>query len=178
MTIISNFRAGVVASGRNHKNQKLICMYTGLLHLHSFLRWIILLLALIAIGKSYVGMTAGKPFTSGDKKTGLFLMISAHITLLIGIYQWVAGPWGLKNIQQLGFGAVMKDPVLRFYAVEHLTGMLVAIILITVGRGVGKKKIPDNVKHKKTFWFFLIALLIILASVPWPFRVGVGRPWL
>ncbi|HWK06630.1 MAG TPA: hypothetical protein VNS58_23505 [Puia sp.] len=152
-------------------------MYTGFLHLHSFLRWVILLLALIAIYKSYAGMTAGKPFTAGDKKTGLFLMIAAHTELLIGLVQWIVGPWGLKNIENMGFGAVMKDPVARFYAVEHLAGMIIAIVLITIGRGVSKKNIPDGVKHKKTFWFFLIALIIILASIPWPFRMGVGRPW-
>ena len=60
-------------------NQKLTGMYTGLLHLHSFLRWVILILALIAIFRSYRGMTAGRPFTEGDKKTGLFLMIAAQI---------------------------------------------------------------------------------------------------
>jgi hypothetical protein len=150
-------------------------MYNTLLFLHSLLRWIILLLAIIAIWRSLSGMTAGKPFTAGDKKTGLFLMIAAHITLLIGLYQWIAGPLGLKNIQNMGFGAVMKDPVYRFYGVEHLTGMIIAIILITIGRGVSKKNIPDALKHKKTFWFFFIALIIILASIPWPFRVGIGR---
>lgn len=153
-------------------------MYNGLLLLHSLLRWIILLVAIVAIYRSYSGMTAGKPFTAGDKKVGLFLMIAAHTTLLIGLYQWIVGPWGLKNITSMGFGPVMKDPVYRFYAVEHLTGMLIAIILITIGRGVSKKNIPDAVKHKKTFWFFLIALIVILLSVPWPFRVGIARPWL
>ena len=122
-------------------------------------------------------MTAGKPFTAGDKKTGLFLMIAAHITLLIGIYQWAVGPWGLQNIRNMGMAAVMKDSVARFYVVEHLTGMLIAIILITIGRGVSKKNIPDGVKHKRTFWFFLVALVIILASIPWPFRAGISRPW-
>ena len=152
-------------------------MYTVLLYLHSFLRWVILVLAIVAIYKSYIGMTAGKPFTAGDKKTGLFLMIAAHITLLIGIYQWVTGPWGLQNIRNMGMAAVMKDSVARFYAVEHLTGMLIAIILITIGRGVSKKSIPDGVKHKKTFWFFLVALVIILVCIPWPFRTGISRPW-
>jgi hypothetical protein len=152
-------------------------MYTTLLYLHSFLRWVILVLLLVGIYKSYTGMTSGRPFTAGDKKTGLFLMISAHITLLVGLYQWVAGPWGLQNIRNMGMGAVMKDNVARFYAVEHLTGMLIAIILITIGRGVSKKNIPDGVKHKKTFWFFLVALVIILVSIPWPFRTGISRPW-
>ncbi len=152
-------------------------MYTSLLYLHSFLRWVILLLSLVVIFKSYVGMTGNKPFTAGDKKTGLFLMISAHITLLVGLYLWFFGPWGIANIRNLGFGEVMKDRVARFYAVEHLVGMLIAIVLITIGRGVSKKNIPDGAKHKRTFWFILIALVIILATIPWPFREGIARSW-
>lgn len=123
-------------------------------------------------------MKGNKPFTAGDKKTGLFLMICTHTTALIGIVQWIVGPWGLKNITDMGFGAAMKDPVHRFYGVEHLTGMLIAVVLISIGRGVSKKNIPDQTKHKKTFWFFLAALIIILVSIPWPFRAGIGRPWL
>jgi hypothetical protein len=153
-------------------------MYNALLLLHSLLRWVILLLAIIAIYRSYAGLQGGKPFTAGDKKIGLFLLIAAHTTLLIGLYQWIVGPWGLQNIESMGFKAVMKDPVYRFYAVEHLTGMVIAIVLITIGKGVAKKNIPDRVKHKKTFWYFLVALVIILLSIPWPFRVGIARPLL
>jgi len=153
-------------------------MYTVLLSLHSILRWIILLLAIIAIYKSYTGMVSGKPFTAGDKKNGLFLLIAAHTALLIGLYQWIVGPWGLKNIENMGMSAVMKDPVARFYGVEHMTGMIIAIVLITIARGVSKKNIPDRVKHKRVFWLVLIALILILASVPWPFRAGIARPWL
>ena len=151
-------------------------MYIGLLHLHSFLRWVIIVLAVVVIYKSYTGMKSGRPFTSGDKKTGLFLMIAAHTELLIGLYQWFTGQWGLKRIQEVGMKEVMHNGVFRFFAIEHITGMIIAIALITVGRGVSKKNLPDAVKHTKTFWFILIALVIILASVPWPFREA-GRPW-
>jgi len=154
-------------------------MYIGLLHLHSFLRWVILILAVIAIYKSYIGMTAGKPFTAGDKKIGLFLMISAHIQLLIGLFEWIAGPLGIKNLSNVGMKDAMQNDVYRFYGVEHITMMIIAIALITIGRGVSKKNIPDAAKHKRTFWFFLIALVIILVSIPWPFRVaGTGRGWI
>jgi hypothetical protein len=124
-----------------------------------------------------MGMTGKKPFTNGDRKTGLFLMTAAHIQLLIGLYQWFAGQWGYKLIRAAGgMGEVMKNPVWRFWTVEHNIGMLVAIILITAGRGVSKKNLPDDVKHKRSFWLFFIALVIILATVPWPGREGVGRP--
>jgi len=153
-------------------------MYNSILYLHSILRWIIIFLCIVTIIRSLSGMTAGKPFGAADKRTGLFLMISAHLTLLVGLYLWLFGPWGLANIRNLGFGEVMKDRVYRFFAVEHIFGMLIAIVLITLARGVSKKSIPDRVKHRRTFWFILVALLIIFATVPWPWMVGIGRPWL
>ncbi len=148
-------------------------MYTGLLHLHSFLRWVILLLLVIAVIMSLGGMTGKKPFSAGQKKIGLFLMIAAHTELLVGLYQWIFGPLGIKFLSQAG----MKDTVARFYGVEHMTGMIIAIVLITIGRGVSRKAIPDEAKQKKTFWFFLVALVIILVMIPWPGREGIGRPW-
>ncbi|MDQ6815643.1 MAG: hypothetical protein M3040_18080 [Bacteroidota bacterium] len=150
-------------------------MYQGLLYLHNLGRWIIIILLVIAIFKSLAGMTGNKTFTSGDKKIGLFLMITAHTMLLIGLYQWFAGPWGLHSIQAHGMKAVMHNTVARFWAVEHVTGMLIAIVLITIGRGSARKNISDKVKHSRSFWFYLIAFIIIIATVPWPFR-EVARP--
>ena len=151
-------------------------MYNGIVHLHNVLRWVILILLLVALIRHLSGMTGKKAFTAGDRKVDLFLMISAHVQLLVGLYQWFVGPWGMKLLNSVGFGAAMKDPVARFWIMEHNVGMLIGIILITVGRSATKKNISDVVKHKKAFWFFLIALIIILASVPWPWRAGIGRP--
>ena len=150
-------------------------MYEGLVSLHNIGRRIVRLLLLVAIAKAIGGLSGNKPYSSGDKKVGLFLMIAAHTMFVIGLYLWIAGPWGLKNIQNMGMKAVMQDKIYRFWAIEHLTGMLIGIILITIGRGAGKKPIPDRSKHRRSFWLFLLGLLIILASVPWPFR-EVARP--
>jgi hypothetical protein len=150
-------------------------MYQGLLHLHNVGRWVIIILLLVALMKSISALAGDKAFTSGDKKVGLFLMIAAHIMLLIGLYQWFAGPWGLQNIQNKGMKAIMHDNVFRFWAVEHITGMVIAIILITIGRGSAKKNISDKAKHRRSFWFYFIALILIIATVPWPFR-EVARP--
>jgi len=151
-------------------------MEKGLLHLHSLLRWVILLLLLFAFYKSLVDRK--NPFTAGHQKAGLFLMIIADVMLLLGLYQWFTGPWGLKNIQQNGMSVVMKDPVQRFFAVEHFIGMLIAIVLIHIGYSYTKKALPDAVKHKRVLFYFGLALLIILISVPWPIRaIGAGRAW-
>lgn len=139
-------------------------MESGLLHLHNFLRWIILLFLLIAIVQSL-----GKK--TGLQKTSLWLLIAAHFTLLIGLYQYFTSAVGYKLIQANGFGIVMKDSIMRFWAVEHITGMLIAIILITIARGKAKRGgYPAAL--------YILALIIILAVVPWPFReLGIGRPW-
>jgi hypothetical protein len=151
-------------------------MYTGLTHLHNTLRWIILILLLVAIFRHLSGMTNKRMINNGDKKVDLFLMISAHITLLIGLYQWIFGALGLKAIQQFGFDVVMHSAGYRFFAIEHITGMLIAIILITIGRGKVKRS-SDASAHKKAFWLFLLALILIFVSIPWPFRgVEIARP--
>lgn len=151
-------------------------LYTVLLHLHSAGRWIVLLLLLIAIFNSLV---AGKrPYIRTDNRTGLILTIFADLMLLIGIALWFVGPWGYKTIQAQGMGTVMKDATSRFYVVEHLVGMLIAIILIHIGKAQGRKAISDRAKHRRTMIYYLIALIIILVSIPWPFReIGTGRGW-
>jgi 4-hydroxybenzoate polyprenyltransferase len=81
----------------------------------------------------------------------------------------------LKQIQNLGMTGVMQNAVSRFWAIEHPTGNLIAIVLITIGRGAAKKKVSDRAKHKKSFWCFLIAFVILMATIPWPGR-QVARP--
>jgi len=152
-------------------------LHSILLHLHSVGRWIMLLLLLIAIFNSLVA--GERPFIKSDARTGLILVITADLMFIIGLVLWYFGPIGYQLIQSSGgFGAAMKDPVLRFYGVEHLTGMLIAIILIHIGKTQGKKKIADRKKHLRTVLFYVLALIIILATIPWPFRaVGAGRGW-
>ncbi len=153
-------------------------MDNAILYLHNILRWVILIFLVIGIVKSFVGMTSNKPFTSGDKKIGLFLMIGAHLNLLLGLYLWLAGRYGALTTTLPEGTSLMKDVFHRFYWIEHPLGMIVAIILITIGRGQSKKNILDVVKHKRSFWYFLIALIIIIATTPWPFRADIGRGWL
>lgn len=152
-------------------------METGLLHLHNILRWVVLLLLLVVLFRSFAGMKGRRSFTAGDRKNALFLMISADVQLLLGGLLYFMGPWGIKNIQNQGMGAVMGDSTSRFWAVEHLVGMLIAIVLIHAGYNAVKKQLPDAVKFRKLFWCALAALVLIFLMMPWPWRELIGRPW-
>lgn len=132
-----------------------------------------MILLLASIFKGLSGLNGRKTLTAGDKKIWLFTMITAHITLLIGLILLFVGRIGFTNIPE-GV-SVMKDATYRFFLVEHPLLMIIAIVFITIGRGQAKKPIPDAVKYKKAFWFFLLALILILAAIPWPSR-EIGRP--
>ena len=151
-------------------------LYNFLVHLHSVGRWIVLILLLIAIFNSLVA--GRRPFIKSDARTGTFLVIFTDLMLLIGIVLWFFGSRGYNVIKGVEMGEVMKEPSYRIFTVEHTIGMLVAIILIHVGKAQARKEIGDRAKHKRTLIFYLLALLIILASIPWPFRqIGAGSHW-
>lgn len=144
---------------------------------HSGGRWLLLLLLLIAIFKS---ATAGnRNFTQQDLKVGMFLVIITDLMLVVGLYLYFAGKWGNQQIKEFGgMAGVMKNSTARFFALEHLAGMLIAIILIHIGKVQSKKNLSHKIKHRRTFIYYLLALIIIIASIPWPIReVGVGRGW-
>jgi len=148
-------------------------MYNIILGLHNLLRWIILLLLLINIVRHFAAIN--RPFVSIDKKLGLWLMISAHVQLLTGIYQWFAGAWGFNNIENNGMTEVMQNSTERFFAIEHTVSMLIAIILITIARGIYRKQLTDTKKHRRCILLYTLALLIILAMIPWPGMDDIGR---
>jgi len=152
-------------------------MYNVLLHLHSIGRWLVLIFLLIAIFNSAVA--GNRPFIKSDNRTGLFVTIFADLMLLIGIALWFLSPrWGYTTIQARGMADVMSDATARFYVIEHLTGMLIAIILLHIGKAQARKPISDRAKHRRTVIYYSIALVIILLSIPWPFRsVAAGSGW-
>jgi hypothetical protein len=127
-------------------------MMTGLLHLHNLLRWVILVLLIWTIINTFLN--------KNGKETKILTIVS-HTMLLIGIIQWFAGAWGLKLIQNVGMGALMKNAEQRLMAVEHPLTMIIAIALITVG-GISVKKGKSNAK-----WFYILALVLILSRTPW-----------
>lgn len=150
-------------------------MYEILLRSHSGLRWILLVLVVAAIARAFSNMSSGK-FTALDDKLSLFSLITAHIQLLLGLGLYFISPF-VKAAMQAGMGEAMKETVLRYWLVEHIFGMIVGITLITIGRVAARKAIEDKVKFKKIAVFFTLGLLIILATIPWPFREALGRGW-
>ena len=134
-------------------------MYIGLLHLHSNLPFILLLLIGAVLVKSLIGWTQSSPFDKLSKKLVLFAMITAHIQWVVGAILYFVSP----NVKSLG--QAMGDSLSRLYALEHPLMMTIALVLLTVARSKSKKS-EDASNHRRTFILFAIATLCIVWSLP------------
>ena len=142
--------------------------------LHNVLRWAVLLFGIWALINAISGINTKRNFTSNDKKINLFFMISCDIQLVIGLILYFTGSYFAMIKSDAGM--VMKNSTLRFFAVEHISMMVIAWILVHIGISAIKKADSDTKRFKKMAWFFGIALLIIFASIPWPYREAIARP--
>lgn len=132
-------------------------MYKGLLHTHSSMRYVVLLMLLVVIIKSLLGFVNRKPFVKQDNTLSLILLIVTHIQWAVGLILYF-----VSDAVQFGPGA-MTD--YRYWTVEHIFGMIVAVALITAARSTSKRMTDDAAKHKRLFIFNTIALLIIIATI-------------
>ena len=136
-----------------------------LVHAHSGLRWLVLGLLLYAIFNA-IGKNKSS-YEKKDKMVNLFAMISLHIQLLLGLILYFISP-------KVSFASGwMKDAALRFYGMEHLIGMLIAIVIVTIGRKMAEKQESPAQKNRKIAIWYTLGLVLIIASIPWPFR-GLG----
>lgn len=145
-------------------------LYTAVQHTHSGLRWVVLILLVAAILKAFSKRRGGSVYPGKDS-LALFAFISTHIQLLLGLVLYLfLSPYVKFN------GETMGDAITRFYTVEHFLGMIIAIAVITIGYIRAKKQAELNKGWKTIAVFYSIGLILILVSIPWPFR-GVQGGW-
>jgi hypothetical protein len=141
-------------------------MYPGFLHLHDTLRWLLLVSLVITLIKYLVGWFGNQPWKKVDNILGIVFTSLMDVQLLTGLVLY----FFLSPITKMAlsdFGAAMKNADLRFYAVEHLSMMLIAVVLVHIGRAKSKKAATDTSKFKLATIFYLIALVVMVAAIPW-----------
>ena len=137
-------------------------LYNISVHAHSGLRWILLVVILIAILTALKRWLSRSPYQTSDKKWFLMSLIFSHLQLVIGLYLYFVSPRVVFN------ESTMSDADLRFYSVEHISVMIIAIILVTLGYRVAKSNRTEYTKYKRIFWYFFIALALMVSRIPWP----------
>ena len=141
-------------------------MYEILKSAHSGWRYIVLILLVVAVLQAIMGWFGKKAYTEGNRKLNVFTLISAHVQLLFGLVLYFLSP--------LTKGP-MGDALYRYWKVEHIAMMIIAIVLITVGNAKSKKVADAVQKHKKIAVFFGIALIFILVSIAMMTRIDLSK---
>ena len=147
-------------------------MYTLVLVIHSWLRWVVIIAGLLATASTFMSRPAGE--ADPADKWGLFFMISLDLQMLLGLLLYFALSPTTEAIMK-NFSASMQDPVARFWAVEHAGTMIVAVILAHVGRVLARKATSAASKRTRLMVCFTLSTLLILGGTPWP-GMPAGRP--
>jgi uncharacterized membrane protein AbrB (regulator of aidB expression) len=145
-------------------------MYNFIVNFHSILRWALALLFIITIVYAIYGKSKNFAFVKTGKLAFATLNV-LHIQFLVGLVLYFISPKVIFS------GMAMKAPLTRFFLVEHITAMLIGVVIVTIGYSVAKKALTDEKKYSKIILFYTIGFLIILAGIPWPFY-NLGTGWL
>ncbi len=148
-------------------------MYASLLFVHSWVRWLVLILLVVRIGVAAAGWMQGRPRSGLDKGIGIAAVSALDLQLLLGLALYATSP--LLRVAMSDMGAAMKDAALRFWSVEHGPMMVLAVVMAHVAQAMSKKAKEDAKGHRIAAIGTTLALVVILISIPWPFRAAVGR---
>jgi len=143
------------------------------LSLHNVTRWIVLVLGIVLIVRSFLGWMKKWEYQERDRKLTPFFSGVYDLQILLGIILFFSKGWG--GVLMNAPADVMKTAGLRFFAVEHWMLMIVSAALIHIGSAQVKKATESTKKYKRAAIWFTIALLLTLASIPWP-GMSAARP--
>lgn len=150
-------------------------LYT-LLQVHSILRWIVLLTILLAVYRAWMGLITRRAFTTFDNSVRHWTATAFHVQLMVGILLFTQSP--VVSGFWHNFREASGNTDSLFFGLLHGVLMLTAIVLVTIGSSLTKRKKTDREKFATMLLWYTLALLIILIAVPWPFSPLASRPYL
>jgi hypothetical protein len=147
-------------------------MYATVLLLHSWIRWAALALGVVTTFAAFTDRGSGE--SGGADRVSLLFMMTLDVQMLVGLVLYlVLSPITATAFKD--FGAAMRDPALRFWTVEHASMMALAVILVHVGRVLGKTARTPESRRLRQLVCFGLATVAMLAATPWP-GMANGRP--
>ena len=153
----------------------LLMLYPTLLALHSWVRWLVLIGLVVSLFRAYRGWLCRRPFTPLDNQVRIATTASVHVQLLLGVWLYIVSPIVRYFLGHFHEGVHINN--VRFFGMEHVTMMVIAIAVITVGSVRARRKKTAREKFRAIAIYFTIGLVLIFVSIPWHFSPFTARPY-
>lgn len=135
--------------------------------IHKYWAYVVLIVLVLATVNALIKFFSDKAFDAKDFRLALFALITMHLQFVIGVILFFAKDY-FGTIKEVGgMGEVMKSAILRNAIIEHPLTMIIAIVLLTIGYSKHKKKLTSKGKFKMLAVFYTLALILVLAKIPW-----------
>lgn len=136
---------------------------------HSLLRWGVLIAVALAGAAALRGYLRRSPIMTWERALSIWAMVLCHVQLVVGLL--------LYSMRFSSFEVRPSDEM-RYWKYEHVSMMIIAIALVTIGRISSKRATTELAKQKRVAFYYLLALALLLWAIPWPFtQMGEGRGW-
>ena len=150
-------------------------MYQTLIFLHSCFRWLVVVSLLYAVARAFSGYFSTRVFSKTDNTIRHWTATIAHIQLILGILVYMQSP--VIRYFWKHSGEAIKDWETTFFALVHFAIMLIAIVILTIGSALTRRKAVDKDKFRTMLTWFLLGFLLIFIAIPWPFSPLAHRPY-
>jgi hypothetical protein len=150
-------------------------MYTVVLYVHSYLRWVVVVLGLVALVRAIGGWAGKKPWEQGDTRLAAIFIGSFDLQFLLGLVLWWQSPYASLFRGDVAKG--VKDNVVRYWGLEHPVTMLIALAVVHIVNARAKRRGSDWRRHRSMAIALIVWVVLVAAAFPWPWQVR-GRPLL
>ena len=141
-------------------------MYPFVLGLHNTLRWGVLLVAVYLLVLVVAGLSGRRAWTRRESVAASVYTGFMYLQLLVGLSLYIGVSPYMQAILD-NFGAALKSAETRFFAVEHVTGMLLAVLFAHIGNLLHRQQATDAGRYRVAGLWFGLSLLCVLALIPW-----------
>ncbi len=133
--------------------------------LHNIVRWVVVILALVALLVEYRGWLSKQAWSPTDRKVGTFFTSALDTQMLLGIILL------LLPLNGLAFSSVK---ILNSGWIEHIIPMVVGIVVAHVAFMASRRGTDPAAQHRLAALGYTLSILIIIVSIPWYLRLFPG----
>jgi hypothetical protein len=141
-------------------------VYTVVLGLHNLVRWIVIFAGVWAVALAWRGSLKRLAWGTRETTAARAFVGALDLQFLLGLLLYaVLSPLTRQAFR--GVGAAMRDAPVRYFFVEHVAVMLLAIVLAHVGQAKVKRATTDAARFQAAALWLGISLAMIVGFVPW-----------